>query len=231
MKKLFYLATFFVFLYSCKTRKIEIVTPPKSTTTTYSNGSTGEIQFQPEFLDLINTASNSRLEVIEVTKIIVTIEDDKGNIVKNKVSINLINFNGSYISQPLVLKDGIYKLKEFLVVDALNNVQYATPVTGSTLASLVSTPLPMTFTITKKNLSSVIPQVISTLSKTPGNFGYLTFNFNIIETLDFYLAVFAFNPVKVHFELVETEVILNNGTKDVFKGTVPANVQAISIKD
>ena len=231
MKKLFYFATYLLLLSACKTSKVDIVQPTTNPISTNANTTTGEVQFQPKFIDFANSTSNARLEATDVTKIIVTIEDDKGNIVKNKISINLLNFNGSYISQPLVLKDGVYKLKEFLVVDAQNAVQYATPLANSALSSIVNTPLPMAFTVTSQKLSSILPEVVSTLSKNAGNFGYLTFKFNIVETLDFYLAVFGFNEANVAYELIESNVTLKNGTTEMFKGVVPANIQAISIKD
>lgn len=231
MKKLVLLFVLFAFLFSCSKKESDIkdLTPKKNNNTTAAN--TGEVQFQPQMIDLVNGNVNARLEAADAATILVTIEDDKGVVVKNKVSIKLTNFNGSYISQPLVLKDGIYKLKEFLVLDAASNVLYATPLTGSALAGVVTTPLPMTFTVINQKLSTVIPQVVSTLTKTAGNFGYLTFNFAVVETLDFNLAIFAFNKTTVAYDLVTSDVTLKNGTIEMYKGTFPANIEAISIKD
>lgn len=231
MKKLVLLFVFFATLLSCSKKESDIkdLTPKKNNNPAVA--STGEVQFQPEMIDFVNGNVNARLEAVAASTILVTIEDDKGVVVKNKVSIKLSNFNGSYISQPLVLKDGVYKLKEFLVLDAASNVLYATPLTGSALASVVTTPLPMTFTVTNQKLSTVIPQVVSTLTKTAGSFGYLTFNFAVVETLDFNLAVFAFNKTTVAYDLVTSDVTLKNGTTEMYKGIFPANIQAISIKD
>jgi len=227
MKNLVLLFALFALLFSCSKKESDIkdLTPKKNNNPTVAN--TGEVQFQPQMIDLVN----ARLEATDAATILVTIEDDKGAIVKNKVSIKLTIFNGSYISQPLVLKDGIYKLKEFLVLDAASNVLYATPLTGSALASVVTTPLPMTFTVTNQMLSTVNPQVVSTLTKTAANFGYLTFNFAVVETLDFNLAVFAFNKTTVAYDLVTSDVTLKNGTTEMYKGTFPNNIEAISIKD
>jgi uncharacterized protein (TIGR02145 family) len=231
MKKLVLLFALFATLLSCSKKESDIkdLTPKKNNNPAVA--STGEVQFQPQMIDLVNGNINARLEAADAATILVTIVDDKGVIVKNKVSIKLSNFNGSYISQPLVLKDGVYKLKEFLVLDAANNVLYATPLTGSALASVVTTSLPMTFTVINQKLSTVIPQVVSTLTKTAGNFGYLTFNFAVIETLDFNLAVFAFNKTTVAYELVTSDVALKNGSTEMYKGIFPANIEAISIKD
>jgi len=231
MKKLVLLFALFATLLSCSKKESDIkdLTPKKNNNP--AEASTGEVQFQPQMIDLVGGNLNARLEAADAATILVTIEDDKGVVVKNKVSIKLTNFNGSYISSPLVLKDGIYKLKEFLVLDAASNVLYATPLTGSALASVVTTPLPMTFTVTKQILSTVMPQVVSALTKTAGNFGYLTFNFAVVETLDFNLAVFAFNKTTVAYDLVTSDVTLKNGTTEMYKGTFPANIEAISIKD
>ena len=231
MKKLVLLFALFATLLSCSKKESDIkdLSPKKNNTPAVAT--TGKVQFQPQMIDLVSGNVNARLEAAAAATILVTIEDDKGVVVKNKASIKLTNFNGSYISQPLVLKDGIYKLKEFLVLDAASNVLYATPLAGSALASVVTTPLPMTFTVINQKLSTIIPQVVSTLTKTAGNFGYLTFNFAVIETLDFNLAVFAFNKTTVAYDLVTSDVTLNNGTTEIYKGTFPANIEAISIKD
>ena len=71
MKKLAYFIIFTVFVIACKTSKVDIVTSVKNPTTPNGTASSGEIQFQPQFIDFANSTVNARLEATEVTKIIV----------------------------------------------------------------------------------------------------------------------------------------------------------------
>jgi hypothetical protein len=98
--------------------------------------------------------------------------------------------NGYYISKPLSLVPGGYKLSKFLVVDASNTVVYATPTEGSTKAYLVNDPLPILFSVTKDNVTKVVPEVISVKNNTPEDFGYATFSFTEVTTFDFLIGVF-----------------------------------------
>src|SRR5688500_4757607 len=98
----------------------------------------GQVTFS---LDL-NSTSQGRVAQ-EPHALIVTVVDKNNIPVLNKKKITLYSFNGSFISEPLDLKSGTYKLTEFFVLDENNNIVYATPLEGSPLAYLVNDPLPM----------------------------------------------------------------------------------------
>ena len=230
MKKIICLFAFVAALASCRKRDVEVSQPVNSTLSPSAQVSKGEVKFGFEIVNT-NSGANPRLEAADLKQIMVTIEDDKGVVVANKVTIDLILFNGSYISKPLVLGNGNYVLKEFLVLDAQSTVQYATPTAGSALAYLVQTALPQSFTVAKDKLTNMIPQVVNVANKKAGDFGYLSFNFTVVETLDFNIAVFAFNTTTASFDLIASEVTVKNGTTQMFKGTVPAAIEAISILD
>jgi uncharacterized protein (TIGR02145 family) len=229
MKKIICLFAFVAALASCRKRDVEVSQPVN--TTPSAQVSNGEVKFGFEIVNTNSAGANPRLEAADLKQIMVTIEDDKGVVVANKVTIDLILFNGSYISKPLVLGNGNYVLKEFLVLDAQSAVQYATPTAGSALAYLVQTALPQSFTVAKDKLTNMIPQVVNVANKKAGDFGYLSFNFTVVETLDFNIAVFAFNTATASFDLIASEVTVKNGTTQMFKGTVPATIDAISILD
>ncbi len=231
MKKLICLFAFVAALASCRKREVDVSQPTNSTPSPSAQVNNGEVKFSFEIVNTNTAGANPRLEAVDLKQIMVTIEDDKGVVVANKVTIDLILFNGSYISKPLVLGNGNYVLKEFLVLDAQSAVQYATPTAGSALAYLVQTALPQSFTVAKDKLTNMIPQVVNVANKKAGDFGYLSFNFTVVETLDFNIAVFAFNTTTASFDLIASEVTVKNGTTQMFKGTVPANIEAISILD
>lgn len=76
--------------------------------------------------------------------------------------IELYAFGYDFVSHLQGLAIGTYSLEAFQILDANNNVIYASPVAGSPLAGLVEHPLPLLFIIKSDEITSVIPEVVST---------------------------------------------------------------------
>jgi hypothetical protein len=117
--------------------------------------------------------------------VLVTIKDNSGETVYENEEIKLYNMNGSFISEPISLVEGSHKLTKFMVLDAEDNVIYASPLAGSPYAYLVGQPLAIDFNIQQDEVTKLAPEVLSTEESTPESFGYATFGFDITETFDF----------------------------------------------
>lgn len=112
---------------------------------------------------------------------LVTIVNDDSVKVYDKEYIEFYGFGDSYVTKSLSLNVGNYQLKEFLLLDSSKNVIWATPVEGSTLASMVNDPLPMFFEVFPETTTHLFPQVVRAKSYTPEDFGYVIFNVDFVE--------------------------------------------------
>lgn len=153
-----------------------------------------------------------------ITNVVVTIEDLQGNVVKNSEKVEIYNMNGYYISKPISLVAGGYKLSRFFVLDAKNNVVYASPMKGSTKAYLVQNPLAISFTAQKDVVTKLTPEVISSADSRPEDFGYVTFSFDISKTFDFLVGAFVYNSSSMNYEITTASISIYSDTIKVFAG-------------
>ena len=103
----------------------------------------GQIQFQlDQFLDP-NSSGRIASALPAGSSLLISVNDDSGNPVLTFERIEILTLGTSSVSAPVRLSPGSYTLVDFLVVNESNEVLYATPKAGSTLARLVSRPLPV----------------------------------------------------------------------------------------
>jgi hypothetical protein len=170
-----------------------------------------------------STSSLKGVAAEGLTHVVITIEDPLGNIVLDNEKVEIYNMNGNYISKPVSLLTGNYKLTAFLVLNSENNVVFAAPVEGSDKAYLVQEPLPIQFEAVKDVVSKVNPEVVSTAESHPENFGYASFGFNIAQTFDFLVGAFIYNDETANFELTTGEIAIYSGETLVYSGELQAN--------
>lgn len=130
----------------------------------------------------VGTSSDGRTKSEAPAFVSYSVKHSSGQVASAK--IELFDFNGGYVTQPVELVPGNYELIEFLVLAANNSVIYASPLTGSPLADIVEKPLPLPFTITAEETTPVVPEVIAVEDQEPEEFGYLTFSFLVVEKMD-----------------------------------------------
>lgn len=169
--------------------------------------------------------------IAEPVYVVVTITENNGTIVSDNVVMKLIKFNDDYVTQALTLKPGNYILTKYLVLDASENVIYATPLAGSPKASWVKYPLPISFKIAKNEVTKLIPEVISIVHSNPEDFGYSTFRLNIINSLDFLIAVFTFQDTSKSYELATAHVVVTAGGNTLTTKNIGAITDTISVPD
>lgn len=159
-----------------------------------------------------------------------SIEDQNGNIIFNLEKLKLVKFNNDFISSPLSINIGNYKLTGFLVLDNEGNTIYASPLAGSDKAYLVNRPLPIEFSIGLNEVTKLNPEVLSINNSSAASFGYLTSSFNIVNTLDIYVSVFVYNQELQNFELSNAQLNVNNDLQS-YNIPLDAKTNYISLKD
>lgn len=127
---------------------------------------------------------------------------------------------------------GDYKITEFFVVDVNNKAIYTTPLEGAPFAYLITDPLPINFTITKDQVSKVVPEVLSTDCQCLANdFGYSSFDFVIITPLCFLINVQVYNPVSGNWEITTADITVKGDLTNIYTGSVAAKTDSIKIRD
>ncbi len=181
-----------VFLFSCDQEKPPVIQEPG--------------QLQLSFLS--QSPSGSRTLDTDVSSVMVTIVDEESNEVYTREVIDLYRFDEAYLSAPISLNPGRYDLMEFFVLNQDNEVVYASPVSGSELASVVEEPLPISFRIGADETTKVVPEVIRTEDRPAEDFGYATFSFTVVDVFEFLLSVFVYDEESENFELTDADLAL-----------------------
>jgi hypothetical protein len=109
-----------------------------------------------------------------------SIETASGSSVYSFKKVDLIKLGDGYVTSPLALTEGSYRLTDFFVMSAGNEILYATPKEGSPLAGLVEHPLPMNFSITADGIVNLNVQVVDADQQSPEDFGYVSFGVEVI---------------------------------------------------
>lgn len=137
--------------------------------------------------------------------VIVSISDANGKEVYSDHLVQIKKFGNGYVSEPLSLESGVYTVNKFMVIDANGAIVYATPLAGSLLANFVTNPLPYFFEIEDDEISELTMEVIATDDFTPKEFGYVSFDFNIVEIQNVLLSVL-FRDENGNYDFVESEL-------------------------
>ncbi|SNR15494.1 WD40/YVTN/BNR-like repeat-containing protein [Tenacibaculum jejuense] len=122
--------------------------------------------------------------------LIISVVDENDETVFENKRHELINFNGSFLTEDIELKTGTYRLTAFNVINSDNEVILSTPITGSDFADLVQNPLPIEFTIDEDASITVTPEVLRVNEDdTAESFGYVSFGFDIVETQNLFITL------------------------------------------
>jgi alpha-tubulin suppressor-like RCC1 family protein len=170
----------------------------------------------------------SKASAADAKSIVISIEQS-GTPVYDKVNLTLFDFNGSMVTTPLALPVGNYSITEFFVLDSLDSVIFATPLEGSALANLVTDPLPIEFSVISNQTVTVNPQVISTESNNPSDFGFFGLGFGIVETFDFLVSVQIFENGA--FTLATATIDVESDGHLDYSQTIPNTITTIKARD
>lgn len=147
-----------------------------------------------------------------IDAILISIVDNSGNTINDRTKIQLYEFNGEYLSEPVSFSPGEYWVSEYIILDSANKAIYAAPLKGSNLAELVSQPLPLSFQVLENSVSKTSIEVLSTSLGNSQAFGYSTFSLDVVETLALKLSVFSYNEDEENFDFTTAtlEVFAND---------------------
>ena len=163
------------------------------------------------------------------TYVVITIENGNGEIVSNSEKLELYNMGGYFISQPLSILTGTYRLTRFLVLDADNSVLYASPVKGSDKAFLVENPLPLAFSAEDDKTTKLVPEVLDATGTIPASFGYTTFSYNVVGTFDFLIGTFIYNESLANFEMIPSDISIYSDSVLVYSGHLKSQTTSTHI--
>ena len=198
MKSKIYLALLFiVVLISCNKEK-EVLK---------DSGGQLQLAFQERINELKSAGIVSTTDSIYAA--VISIESQQGEKVFNMKTVELLNMNGHYISAPISLNAGNYKLTDFLLKDKNNRILYACPKEGSNQAKLVDHPLDIMFNINKDEVTNLAPEVLKVT--IPEDFGYVSFGFQVIKSFDFLMGVFIYDENAKSFVLTNATLTVSDG--------------------
>ena len=187
------------------------------------------------FLDQLDGQLKSGLSDsmdVRIHYVVLSVLNEDGKLVLDHERLELYNFSGQWITKEIKLKVGQYRIVKFLVVDAEGNVLLAAPVEGSPKAYLVDNPLPFPFGIRKEQVTRVAPEVLVVNNEPPEAFGYATFGYHVIRTLDFFVAVYIDDPrimAPSKFTTAKLTVMIDSVWRHSFK--LEARVNRVTVRD
>ncbi|MDF1550923.1 MAG: hypothetical protein P1P88_24080, partial [Bacteroidales bacterium] len=123
-------------------------------------------------------------------KVIITVQYDDGSPTDyTQYQLDIHSMGGTFITKKIALPFGNYKVTEFYIIDALDNIIFASPLDGSVMAQNVENPLPILFSVDEKNISAVDIEVLCAKSLKPEDFGLVQFPVIEVETFQFLISV------------------------------------------
>lgn len=139
---------------------------------------------------LSSTGGRLAGDIPEGSYVLISIDLGGSETSYDNVKLQLFKSGDSFVSEPFSLAPGAYSLEEFMVVSPDHEVLYAAPKVGSELAHLVDTPLPIIFNMSSDDVLNLPVEVVNVTEATPEDFGYVSFNLDIVSRGSLQLSVF-----------------------------------------
>lgn len=115
------------------------------------------------------------LQTISGASVLVSVEMTNGELVLDQQEVAIQKGADGYVTAPLQLPPGTYRLVDFMVLGGSDEVLYATPRQGSVLSLEIARSLPYSFALNSKDTFDNRIEVLATQTKTAENFGYNSF--------------------------------------------------------
>src|SRR6185312_1168529 len=109
----------------------------------------GTVQFS--FSNISTGDSGGRKQTDDIpdgASLIMSITKSNGDSVFTWKKIDLLKTGSRFITSPLPLLPGNYLITDFMIIGSDNVVLFVAPKTGSSVATLVTQPLPVPFSVT-----------------------------------------------------------------------------------
>ena len=168
---------------------------------------------------------------LDPDRIQVTVKDNAGNIILDSEIIDLIPFGSSFVSDPVRLVPGSYRITSFLVLNDEGTAIFATPLEGSELVQLVTDPLPIEFQVTANRVNNVQVEVLSIDDNDPRIFGYASFIPIFIPTFQFEIVVFEADTTTANLQTTTASLIVTSSNNTLRNLSLTAGLNLITIRD
>jgi len=181
---------------------------------------------------VLANGQNGRLALSETPdKLRITLLTVTGDTIFNHEKIGLIAFDDHFVSDPVSLIPGEYTLTSFFVLNEGDTAIYAAPVAGSSKADLVEIPLSFNFTVITDEVTNVNVEVLLVEGASPEEFGFASFNFDIIDTFFFQVAVFAVDALTGNISTTDAELSVFSNSEPVTSQSIVAGNNLIELRD
>lgn len=107
--------------------------------------------------------------------VLISVEMSNGELVVDQQEVTVQKDAHGYVTAPLQLPQGNYRLVDFMVLGEAGEVLYATPRQGSILSQGIAWSLPYNFVIDREKTFDNRIEVLDTRTKTAKGFGYDSF--------------------------------------------------------
>lgn len=128
----------------------------------------------------------------EVSQVIFTITHGDGIPTEyTNSSIEVYQIDGRMFTENFSLVSGNYKVTSFGLANASNEILFATPIAGSSLAANVTSPLDIDFEVGPGIKNEIAIELVSVSEQRPSDFGLSFFEIDVVETTNFLMSVTA----------------------------------------
>ncbi|WP_437395425.1 leucine-rich repeat domain-containing protein [Flagellimonas lutimaris] len=118
--------------------------------------------------------------------VFVSVETSNGNKILDRQKLDVIEQEGDYVTDEIMLDPGTYKLTEFIVVDSADLVISLVPKATSALSQFTGTSLPFNFTVQEGGSKNTPIENIETAGYSWVEFGYEEDDLGFTEAEDFF---------------------------------------------
>ena len=171
--------------------------------------------------DAHGRTSSDKIE--NVTGVLLSLTTPSGQEIVSRKKLTVNNFSGNLITEYIELPAGRYVITDFLLIDDLSNVLYATPQKGSFLAPLLKQPLGQQFSVNWGKENTLSMEVIATEGLSPEDFGYKSFSEKALS----YFSLSVHNMKSGKSVFTNAKAFLLDGTDTVGAYTIEPKINLI----
>lgn len=185
---------------------------PESTTVTFT-------------LDAATGISGKINAGIAPASLYISLTDDAGTPVMSYHKVKILALGNAFVSEPITLATGYYRITDFLLASDTDSILYATPKKGSALEKAVERPLPYRFRVAKNDVNNISMQVLDVSKSAAKDLGYAAFAIETVNPLQ--ISVFARTDDNEQ-KLVDATGVIMSGTDTVKRFNLAAAVNTVS---
>jgi hypothetical protein len=159
------------------------------------------------------------------SELVLSLVDLSGNPVMTQQRIPILSLGGSYMTGPIELVPGQYKVDDFMIALG-SEIIFAAPRGNSPLAPAVVRPIPFNFKVKANQVNNIAMEVITTDGFLPQDFGYVSFGISVVNPLQ--IAVFIVSEGEA--KLTSAEAFVYHDDVLIKQVSLPAKTNLISFK-